>query len=78
MDWSKAKNILIIAFMITNVFLIYHIEKDIFDHHTVVMLKENHVQNVVHILEEKKYKNRSTNTSEYAGASYSLCRIHDL
>ncbi|WZL73080.1 two-component system regulatory protein YycI [Clostridiaceae bacterium 35-E11] len=55
MDWSKAKNILIIAFVITNIFLIYNIEKDIFDN-TSAIVKEKNIEDIIDILEEKNIK----------------------
>lgn len=48
MDWSKAKTILIIAFIITNGFLIYHIQKD-----TMNGTLDNRIPEVVSILEGK-------------------------
>ncbi|QXM06970.1 two-component system regulatory protein YycI [Crassaminicella indica] len=56
MDWGKAKNILIIALIITNIFLIYNIEKDIFMEHASSIIKEENIQDVVAILNEKNIK----------------------
>jgi len=52
-DWSKAKNILIIAFIITNIFLIYNIEKNLFDSGALSTLDEEHIQSVEKILKER-------------------------
>ncbi|TCO77934.1 two-component system regulatory protein YycI [Marinisporobacter balticus] len=56
MDWGKAKNILIIALVITNVFLIYNIEKDMFESNISSMVKEENIQDVLMILEENNIK----------------------
>lgn len=56
MDWSKAKNILIIAFTITNIFLIINIEKNMLASKGLPMPIDRTVENVVHILEEKNIK----------------------
>ncbi|QZY55150.1 two-component system regulatory protein YycI [Crassaminicella profunda] len=56
MDWGKAKNILIIAFIITNVFLIYNIEKDLFMESAASMVKEKNIKDVITILDEKNIK----------------------
>lgn len=53
MDWSKAKNILIVAFIITNIFLIYHIEKDMFNREALEARSEGKIKEVVHILKER-------------------------
>lgn len=55
MDWSKAKNILIVAFVITNIFLIYNIEKDLFKN-TSPIIKGKNIEDIVDILEEKNIK----------------------
>lgn len=53
MDWSKAKNILIIAFIITNIFLIYHIEKDMINQDALEARSEGKIREVVNILKER-------------------------
>jgi len=53
MDWSKAKNVLIIAFIITNIYLIYYIEKDMFDEDALSARSEQKIKEVVQILEDK-------------------------
>ncbi|MEW9123494.1 MAG: two-component system regulatory protein YycI [Thermotaleaceae bacterium] len=53
MDWSKAKNILIIAFIITNLFLIFSIEKGLYEDNSMVILKEKNIEDVISILSEK-------------------------
>ena len=53
MDWSKAKNILIVAFIITNIFLIVNIEKNIFSNESVPTLKDKYIEDVLKILEGK-------------------------
>lgn len=55
-DWGKAKNILIIALVITNVFLIYNIEKDILESNIASMVKEENINDVLIILEENNIK----------------------
>ncbi|MCT4618032.1 MAG: two-component system regulatory protein YycI [Marinisporobacter sp.] len=55
-DWGKAKNILIIAFIVTNVFLIYNIEKDLFMESASSMVKEENIQDIIDILKEKNIK----------------------
>ncbi|ABR50820.1 hypothetical protein Amet_4754 [Alkaliphilus metalliredigens QYMF] len=52
MDWSKAKNILIVAFIITNILLIYNIEKDHFNQEDFVVFSEEHINNVQNYLME--------------------------
>ncbi|WP_129596314.1 two-component system regulatory protein YycI [Anaerophilus nitritogenes] len=56
MDWSKAKNILIIALVVTNLFLIYNIEKDIFKESALSMVYDKNIEDVVEILKEKNIK----------------------
>ncbi|MBF8982326.1 two-component system regulatory protein YycI [Lutibacter sp. B2] len=53
MDWSKAKNILIVAFIITNAFLIYNIEQDLYKKNSVVMINDKIIKDTVEILNEK-------------------------
>ncbi len=55
-DWSKAKNILIIAFIITNIFLIYSIEKDMFDKDSLEARSERKIKEVVDILEKRSIR----------------------
>lgn len=52
MDWSKAKNVLIVAFIITNIFLVYHLEKDIFDQEDLQLISDTYVKNVEEYLAE--------------------------
>ncbi|WP_053955050.1 two-component system regulatory protein YycI [Inediibacterium massiliense] len=56
MDWSKAKNILIIALVVTNLFLIYNIEKDIFKESASSMVYDRNITDVIEILKEKNIK----------------------
>ena len=56
MDWSKAKNVLIIAFIITNIFLIFHIQKDMFNKDALSSRNEDKIKEVIHILEERGIK----------------------
>ncbi|PAB60168.1 two-component system regulatory protein YycI [Anaeromicrobium sediminis] len=53
MDWSKAKNILIIAFIITNVFLIYNIQKDMYGRDNVLIVDDKIINDTKGILKEK-------------------------
>jgi len=53
MDWSKAKNILIVAFIITNIFLIYNIEKDMFNKDALEARSQSKIKEVVQILKER-------------------------
>ncbi|GAB6085830.1 two-component system regulatory protein YycI [Alkaliphilus crotonatoxidans] len=46
MDWSKAKNILILAFIITNIFLIYHIGMDIFYSDELRLISDEYIDYV--------------------------------
>ena len=56
MDWSKAKNILIIAFIITNLFLIFNIQSNLYQNNALSVLKDRNIEDVVSILEEKNIK----------------------
>jgi len=53
MDWSKAKNILIIAFIITNIFLLYNIKNNLEDANYFYSIDEERIQDVKEILESK-------------------------
>ncbi|MFT9496497.1 two-component system regulatory protein YycI [Anaerosolibacter sp.] len=53
MDWSKAKNILIIAFIVTNVFLVITIERNLFREPNLPLPIDKTIQSVTHIMEEK-------------------------
>ncbi|WIF95820.1 two-component system regulatory protein YycI [Caminicella sporogenes] len=52
MDWNKAKNILIIAFIITNVFLFYHIFKEL-NENFFYSVKDETIQDVKKVLRER-------------------------
>ncbi|MCF6463422.1 hypothetical protein [Clostridium sp. Cult1] len=54
MDWSKAKTILIVAFIITNILLIYVIVGE--DHVNEPTLKDDFIEDVVELLEDKNIK----------------------
>ncbi|SET01379.1 Two-component signal transduction system YycFG, regulatory protein YycI [Natronincola peptidivorans] len=56
MDWSKAKNILIVAFIITNIFLIYHIQKDMFDKGELQLISDAYIENVETYLKDRGVK----------------------
>lgn len=56
MDWSKAKNVLIIAFIITNIFLIYNIQRNAFNKEALSENNANKVEEVVDILEKRNIK----------------------
>ena len=53
MDWTKAKTILIIAFIITNVFLFYNLEKDKPSAESYSSLTEERLEDVKEILSER-------------------------
>lgn len=53
MDWAKAKNILIIAFIITNLFLGYYVLNNQEDKNYAYTLSEERVDDVKQIIEEK-------------------------
>lgn len=46
MDWSKAKNVLIIAFIITNILLVYVIQRDLFDNEDLQLISNDYIKNV--------------------------------
>lgn len=56
MDWSKAKNILIIAFITTNLFLLYNIERDIFRQENFLTVTSKYVLEVKEHLNENNIK----------------------
>lgn len=56
MDWSKAKNILIIGFIVTNVFLIYNIQSRLFDQEQTALINDEYVSNVEQYLEDSDIK----------------------
>ncbi|AOY75331.1 two-component system regulatory protein YycI [Clostridium formicaceticum] len=45
MDWSKAKNALIVAFILTNIFLVYHIQKDMFNKGDLQIISDTYIKN---------------------------------
>lgn len=47
MDWSKAKNVLIVAFIITNMMLVYVIQKDLFNNGELQLINDDYINNVV-------------------------------
>jgi regulatory protein YycI of two-component signal transduction system YycFG len=53
MDWSKAKNILIIAFIVTNVFLVITIERNLFREPNLPLPIDKTIQSVTHVMGEK-------------------------
>ena len=46
MDWSKAKNVLIIAFVATNIFLIYNMQSRLFNQQEIQLVTNESVRNV--------------------------------
>ncbi|HZJ76500.1 MAG TPA: two-component system regulatory protein YycI [Oscillospiraceae bacterium] len=52
MDWSKAKNLLIAAFIITNVFLVYNIRNEMFRQNEVRVVSEKHLDDVKQYLND--------------------------
>jgi regulatory protein YycI of two-component signal transduction system YycFG len=53
MDWSKAKNILIIAFIVTNVFLVITIERNLFQEPSIPLPIDKTIEGIIHVMEEK-------------------------
>ncbi len=53
MDWSKAKNILIIAFIITNIFLVFSIKHNLDEKDFFYQVDEERINDVVEILENR-------------------------
>ncbi|MBM7615540.1 two-component system regulatory protein YycI [Alkaliphilus hydrothermalis] len=53
MDWSKAKNILIIAFILTNIFLFYHVGKGLLVGGELDLVSNEYILNVERHLNEK-------------------------
>lgn len=43
MDWSKAKNVLIVAFVVTNIFLIYNIQSRLFKQEEVQLISNEYI-----------------------------------
>lgn len=56
MDWSKAKNILIIAFIITNLFLLFNIEMNILRQENFLTVSNKYVEEVKEHLENSGVK----------------------
>ncbi|AKL97332.1 hypothetical protein CACET_c39040 [Clostridium aceticum] len=50
MDWSRAKNALIVAFILTNIFLIYHIQKDMFNKGDLQIISDTYIKNAENYL----------------------------
>ncbi|MBU5676364.1 two-component system regulatory protein YycI [Alkaliphilus sp. MSJ-5] len=46
MDWSKAKNILIVAFIATNIFLIYNVQSRLFRQEEMQLINDKYISNV--------------------------------
>ncbi len=53
MDWSKAKNILIIAFIVTNVFLVITIERNLFQEQSIPLPIDKTMEGIIHVMQEK-------------------------
>ncbi len=53
MDWSKAKNILILAFIVTNMFLFYHVGKDLFTAGDLQLVSDKYIEYVENHLSER-------------------------
>ncbi len=53
MDWSKAKNILIVTFIITNIFLLYNINEDIKANKYFYEISDERLKDIVGILNDK-------------------------
>lgn len=52
MDWSKAKNLLIAAFIITNIFLIYNIQSEIFRQNEIQAVNNKYLDDVKQYLSD--------------------------
>ncbi len=52
MDWSKAKNILIVAFIVTNLLLVFYLGKDMYSDGDLQIISDEYLQNVEKHLEE--------------------------
>lgn len=52
MDWSKAKNVLIVAFIITNIFLVYNVQKDAFNRGDLQLISDTYINNVENYLKD--------------------------
>lgn len=52
MDWSKAKNILILAFIVTNMFLFYHLSRDLLVGGDLNIISDQYISNVETHLKE--------------------------
>lgn len=46
MDWSKAKNVLIVAFIVTNIFLIYSVQSRLFKQQEIQLINNEYISNV--------------------------------
>ena len=56
MDWSKAKNVLIVAFIITNLLLVYVIQKDSINNERFQVINDDYIQNVESFLSDNGIK----------------------
>ena len=56
MDWSKAKNLLIIAFVITNIFLIYNIQGEMSKQKETQIIDSKHLNDVEQYLNDNGIK----------------------
>ena len=56
MDWSKAKNVLIVAFIITNLLLVYVIQKDSINNERFQLANDDYIQNVESFLSDNGIK----------------------
>lgn len=56
MDWSKAKSLLIIGFIVTNIFLIYNIQSEIFKRNEIQIVNNKYLNNVKQYLNDNGIK----------------------
>ncbi len=56
MDWSKAKNILIIAFIVTNLLLVFYLGKDMYSGSDLQIISDKYLQDVKDHLEENNIR----------------------
>lgn len=56
MDWSKAKNILIVAFIMTNIFLIYNVQNELFNSQGMQIVSDQYIINVEEHLRDHNIK----------------------
>lgn len=56
MDWSKAKNILIVAFIVTNILLVFYLSRDLYFGGDMQIISDKYIQDVENHLNENGIK----------------------